>query len=68
MFCHVNVCFQAVILAEQLSNIKEKTVASLYFRYESDSRPTIQPNVTIYILKKKNSTSVTPHGEDLSFR
>ena len=64
----MNVRFQAVILEEQLSNIKEKTVASLYFSYESDSRPTIHPNVTICILKKKNSTSVTPHGEDLSFR
>lgn len=58
----MNVRFQAVILEEQLSNIKEKKVASLYFSYESDSHPTIHPNVTICILKKKILPVSPPTG------
>ena len=51
-------------LSSVLSNIKEKTVTSLYFRYESYSRPTIHPTVTICILKIYQNH---PHGEDLSY-
>ena len=36
-----------------LSNIREKTVASLYLSFERNSRPTIQPTMTICILKLK---------------
>ena len=54
-----------IYLSPVLSNIKEKTVTSLYFRYESYSRPTIHPTVTICILKIYQNH---PHGEDLSYR
>ena len=49
-----------IYLSPVLSNIKEKTVTSLYFRYESYSRPTIHPTVTICILK--NLPESPPRG------
>ena len=50
----------SVYLSPVSSNIKEKTVTSLYFRHDSCSRPTIHPTVNICILKK--STRITPTG------
>ena len=41
-------------------NLLHDSTAFLYFRYESYSRPTIHPTVTICILKK--STIITPTG------
>ena len=41
----------SVYLSPVSSNIKEKTVTSLYFKHESYSHPIIHPSVNICILK-----------------